>query len=107
MPTVMSTSLMVNDTRGSSSRPSRRSAARDRSWLATITAMVTTPSSSVTTSPLATYPSALGRDPLEMSTNGCGNPETVTPTSTIARPRKISIPASVTMNAGIPTYATQ
>ncbi|MDQ0743542.1 hypothetical protein QFZ62_000850 [Clavibacter sp. B3I6] len=50
----------------------------------------------------------VGRLPLPMELNSAGRPEMVPPVrSTSATPRNTSMPASVTMNAGMPTNATQ
>ena len=53
-------------------------------------------------------PKTPGNQPAPIATKGAGNPLIVPPvSSTKVRPRKMSIPARVTMNAGMPTNATQ
>lgn len=65
--------------------------------------MASAPMTTVTTSRLPAKPRKLGSEPFEIWLNPSGKPEIVVPAMTIARPRKISMPARVTMNAGIPT----
>src|SRR5665647_1291050 len=101
------TTLMIIGVSGSTWRSCLRRVRRDRSWLITSAAMVTAPSTSVTTSRLAMYPRLFVTEPFEIDMKPPGKPATVLLTRRMARPRKASQPPRVTMNAGTPTYATQ
>src|SRR6478735_480344 len=107
MSAAATTTLTTKAESGSTERPCLRSDVRERHWETANAAMPRAPMPSVTTSRSPTNPNQFGTDPLLIALNPSGRPATVVPTSTIASPRKTSMPASVTMKAGMPTYATQ